>query len=199
MWDERYQQSDYAYGSEANDFLKAEYARIPAGGRVLCLAEGQGRNAVFLARQGYAVTALDQSPVGLQRARELARARGVSIETIVADLADYDLGHAAWDGIVSIFGHTPPPVRQRVHCAVPEALKAGGAYLLESYTPRQLDMPGTGGPPPERCDWLMELAVLQQELAGLDFSIGREIDRTVNEGRYHHGLSAVVQVVATKA
>ena len=166
-------------------------------GRVLCLAEGQGRNAVFLARQGYAVTAVDQSPVGLEKARQLAHDHGVEIETQAADLATFDLG-TGWDGIVCIFGHTPPPIRQRVHRAVVDALAPGGVYLLEAYTPRQLDMPGKGGPPAEQRACLMELAKLKTELAGLDFVIGQEIERTVNEGRLHQGLSAVVQVAAVK-
>ncbi|MDP0495234.1 MAG: class I SAM-dependent methyltransferase [Verrucomicrobiota bacterium JB024] len=196
-WDERYRAPDFAYGTEANDFLRAEFGRIPAGGRVLCLAEGQGRNAVFLARQGYAVTAVDQSPVGLGRARELARSQGVSIETVVANLAQFDLG-SGWAGIVSIFGHLPPIVRQRVHAAIPGALVPGGVFLLEAYTPRQHSMPGRGGPPADRRDFLMELAVLKTELPGLDFAIGRELDREVNEGAFHEGLGAVVQVAAVK-
>ncbi|MBC2595781.1 class I SAM-dependent methyltransferase [Ruficoccus amylovorans] len=198
MWDERYSESGYAYGTEPNDFLRAEYTRIAPGGRVLCLAEGQGRNAVFLARQGYAVTALDQSPVGLQRAEELARTHGVNIETVTADLADYDLGHG-WDGIVSIFGHTPPPIRKRIHEAIPLALKEGGAYILEAYTPRQLDMPGKGGPPAAQREFFMSLDVLRRELPALDFVIGREVEREVNEGSCHQGLSSVVQLVAVKS
>lgn len=108
MWDERYTEEGFAYGTEPNDFLKAEYSRIPKGGRVLCLAEGEGRNAVFLARQGYAVTAVDQSAVGLQKAKNFAAEHDVDITTEVANLADYELGTEAWDGIVSISAHVPP-------------------------------------------------------------------------------------------
>ncbi len=91
MWDERYSTDDYAYGTKANEFLVANYGQIPMG-RVLSLAEGEGRNAVFLAKQGYTVTAVDGSIVGLDKAKKLAEENGVSIECVHADLADYDLG-----------------------------------------------------------------------------------------------------------
>ena len=88
MWDERYSEEGFAYGKEPNDFLRAEYSRIPESGQVLCLAEGEGRNAVFLAKHGYSVTAVDQSEVGLQKAQKFASEAGVEIQATVADLAD---------------------------------------------------------------------------------------------------------------
>ncbi|MDO6748801.1 class I SAM-dependent methyltransferase, partial [Gilvimarinus sp. 1_MG-2023] len=100
MWDQRYNEEGFAYGTVANDFLQAQYGQILAGGKVLCLAEGEGRNAVFLAKQGYVVTAVDQSSVGLNKAQQLAADNGVVISTVVANLADFDLGTEAWDGIV---------------------------------------------------------------------------------------------------
>ena len=196
MWDQRYSEEGFAYGTEPNAFLQGEYTQIPRGGRVLCLAEGEGRNAVFLARQGYAVTAVDLSSVGLQKAQRLALDKGVEIETIVADLADYDPGRDSWDGIVSISAHMPPSLRRQVHARAVQALKPGGVFILEAYTPRQLEMEGIGGPP-ERA-LMMSLDELREELAGLDFSIGREVERHMSEGRYHQGLSAVVQLVARK-
>lgn len=195
MWDQRYAEPGYAYGEVANDYLRAEHTRIRPGGRILCLAEGQGRNAVFLAEQGYTVTAMDQSPVGLRRARELAAARGVSIATVIGDLGDFDLG-TGWDAVVCIFGHTPPPIRQRIHGALRNALAFGGVYLLEAYPPRQLEMPGRGGPPPERRDFYMPLEAVKDELAGLTLEIARETERDIHEGNHHHGLSAVIQVAA---
>lgn len=196
MWDQRYAEEGFAYGTEPNAFLQSEYSRIPAGGRVLCLAEGEGRNAVFLARQGYAATAVDQSSVGLQKAQRLALDKGVEIETIVADLADYDPGRDSWDGIVSISAHMPPSLRRQVHARAVQALKPGGVFILEAYTPRQLEMDGIGGPPDRSL--LMSLEDLHTELEGLDFIIGREVERYISEGRYHQGNSAVVQIVARK-
>lgn len=198
MWDQRYREEGFAYGTEPNDFLRAEYARIPRGGRVLCLAEGEGRNAVFLARQGYAVTAVDQSSVGMRKAESLAKEQGVEISTIVADLTDFDLGSGVWDGVVSIAAHMPPQLRKSLHGRVIESLKPGGVFILEAYTPRHIEKEGIGGPPPVQKDLFMTLAELHDELAGLEFLIGCEVDRHMSEGKYHLGDSALVQIVAIK-
>lgn len=194
MWDQRYAEPEYAYGTEPNDFLVEKAGEIPPG-PVLCLAEGQGRNAVYLASLGHEVHAVDASPVGLARARDLAAARGVEIHTAVADLADFEIGLGRWAGIVSIFCHLPPPLRRRVLRAAVQGLRPGGVLVLEAYTPRQLEH-GTGGPPVP--DLLYDLATLRDDLAGLDLVHAREVDREIHEGRYHHGLSAVVQVVGIR-
>jgi len=196
-WDERYSARDYAYGTEPNDFLAAHAHKLPKG-RVLSLAEGEGRNAVFLAAQGYEVTAVDQSEVGLAKARQLAAENGVTIETIVADLAEFEIEPQAWDGIVSISAHVPTSVRQGLHRRVVEGLKPGGVFLLEAYTPRQLETSGKGGPGPDQRDRFMTLADLHEELDGLDFEIARETEREINEGKYHSGPGAVVQILARK-
>ncbi len=194
-WDERYAGAEYFYGTQPNDFLREHAAAIPAGGAVLCLGEGEGRNAAFLATRGHHVTALDQSAVGLGKARQLAKERGVKIETIVADLESYRLDAACWDGIVSIWCHLPSAVRAAVHRQVIDALKPRGVLLLEAYTPKQLKH-GTGGP--KSVDLLPSLADLRDELSGLEFVHAVELERTVAEGRGHAGLSAVVQIVACK-
>ena len=196
MWDERYKEEGFAYGTDPNDFLKSEYSRIPKGGRVLCLAEGEGRNAVFLAKEGYAVTAVDQSSVGLQKAKSFAIKNGVEISTIVANLANYELGNEVWDGIVSIAAHVPPFLRKNIHSNVVKALKKNGVLILEAYTEHQLMMDGIGGPPQK--ELFMSLEELKVELDGLDFIIGAEVIRNISEGKYHQGESAVVQIVACK-
>jgi len=198
MWDQRYSEPGYLFGTSPNDFLREELSRIPAGGSVLCLGEGEGRNAVFLAARGFSVTAVDQSRVGLEKARQLAREHGVEIELQEADLQHYDPGQGCWDGIVSLWVHLPAPLRGQVHRKVVGGLREGGVLLLEAYTPRHLDMPGVGGPPASRRDAFMSLEALREELAGLDFLVARERDREISEGRGHRGLSAVVQVVARK-
>ncbi|MCA9643027.1 MAG: class I SAM-dependent methyltransferase [Polyangiaceae bacterium] len=196
MWDQRYADAEYVYGTEPNDFLKeTAEVHLPRGGAVLCLAEGEGRNGVYLAGLGFKVTGVDGSSVGLQKAQRLAQQRGVEIATIVSDLADYDLGEQRWDGVVSSWCHTPPELRKQLHAAVVRALKPGGALILESYTPQQLEYK-TGGPP--NAEWMMTLEGLKQELAGLEFVVGEEKIREVNEGKFHGGTSAVVQVVAKK-
>jgi len=178
-WDEKYGAPGHYYGTEPNGFLREHHAMIPAGGRVLCLAEGEGRNAVFLAQQGYRVVAVDQSPVGLRKAEILAAERGVTISTVVADLADYRIEPGRFDGIVSIWCHLPPPLRADVHRRVVAGLKRGGAFLLEAYTPAQLHY-GTGGP--KSIDLLPTLAELRIELDGLDLVHAVEREREVHEG-----------------
>ena len=196
MWDERYKEEGFAYGTEPNDFLKSEFFRIPKGGRVLCLAEGEGRNAVFLAKEGYTVTAVDQSSVGLEKAKSFAGENGVKISTVVANLANYELGNEVWDGIVSIAAHVPPLLRKNIHSNVVRALKKNGVFILEAYTENQLMMDGIGGPPQK--ELLMSLKELKVELDGLDFIIGAELVRNISEGKYHQGESAIVQIVACK-
>ncbi|MFI4891089.1 MAG: SAM-dependent methyltransferase [Steroidobacterales bacterium] len=194
-WDERYGDASYYYGTEPNDFLREHAAAIRSGGTVLSLGEGEGRNAVFLAGLGASVTALDQSATGLAKARRLATERGVSIDTIVADLADYRIEPGRWDGIVSIWCHMPSAVRPAIHRQVMLGLKPGGVLLLEAYTPSQVGR-GTGGP--NSTDLLPSLAEFRRDLAGLEFIHAVERERVVHEGRGHSGLSAVVQIVARR-
>lgn len=193
-WDARFAEPEFAYGKEPNGFLASVADRIPPG-PVLCLAEGQGRNAVHLARLGYEVTALDRSAVGLSRARELAAERGVHITTTQADLSDYAIQPGAWAGIVAIFMHLPQPLRSRVYRAAAAGLRPGGVLVLEAYRPAQIAL-GTGGPhDPAVLPTLEEIAA---DLEGLDLEIGRETERDVVEGKYHRGRAAVVQVLARR-
>lgn len=190
-WDERYAGDAYLYGTEPNAFLAEQAGHLPTSGSVLCLAEGEGRNAVFLAEQGHAVTAVDASANALAKARRLADDRGVHLETVVADLAGFDLGEAHWSGIVSIFAHTPPALRAALHAEVARALVPGGVFLLEAYTPDQVGR-GTGGP--GNPAMTMTLEGLRAELPGLDIEFGQEIEREVHEGQGHSGTGAVVQL-----
>ena len=192
MWDERYSAEEYAYGTNPNKFLEANVSSIPKG-KVLSLAEGEGRNAVFLASQGYSVTAVDASLVGLNKARKLAEENGVIVEFIHTDLAEYDLGENKWDGIVSIFCPLPSSIRKQLHKKVEAALKRNGVFLLEAYTPAQLKY-GTGGG--NSVDVMQSKESLSLELAGLKFKHLIELERDVVEGIYHTGMGAVVQAIA---
>ena len=193
MWDERYAEDGFAYGLEPNAFLAAHADALR--GPVVCLAAGEGRNAVWLAQQGLEVHAVDLSPVGVAKTRALAAERGVTVEAQVADLATFDLGEARWGGIVAIFAHPPEPIRRRVHGAIPVALRPGGTLLMEMYTPRQLQH-RTGGPPV--LPMLYEPADIRSQLEGLSFERFEEIERDVVEGRYHTGRAAVLQVVGRR-
>lgn len=194
MWDERYAGKDFFYGREPNDFLRDHAAQLPKG-RVLCLAEGEGRNAAFLAQQGFQVTAVDQSAVGLAKARALSSERNVSIQTVQTDLGTFEPAAGYWQGIVSIWAHMPAPARASLHQRCVAGLASGGVFLLEAYTPRQIEK-RTGGPADPFL--LMNVEDLRRELTGLHFLLAREIERDVREGAGHNGISAVVQILAIK-
>lgn len=193
-WNERYQTRDYAYGKEPNDFLRQISPDLPPG-KILCLAEGEGRNAVFLAGLGHEVVAVDSSNVGMKKAQTLAREYGVTITTETMDLAEFEIEPESWDAVISIFCHVPVGLREKLHQKVVAGLRPGGLFVLEAYTPKQLEM-GTGGPPDR--DLLMTLPELKRELAGLGFEHALETERRVVEGRLHFGTGAVVQIVARK-
>jgi len=194
MWDERYSKKEYVYGKTPNEFLKANVESIPKG-RVLSLAEGEGRNAVYLAKQGYRVTAVDASLVGIEKGRRLAKENEVEVEFIHADLVNYDLENCQWDAIISIFCPLPSLVRRTLYKKVESGLKAHGVFLLEAYTPDQLKH-GTGGG--NSIDVMQTKHSLSCELPGLSFQHLVELERNVVEGIYHTGIGAVVQAIAQK-
>ena len=194
MWDEEYSVDEYVYGTEPNHFLLSMTENLKKG-RVLCLAEGEGRNAVHLAKEGFTVTAVDSSKVGLAKAERLAQKNGVAIETVLVDLTDFIIIKNSWDSIVSISCHLPPDLRKKIHKGVVTGLRKGGSFLLEAYTPKQLEF-GTGGPP--AAEFMMDLATLREELAGLKIVHGVEVIRNVVEGINHTGMGSVVQVLAER-
>ena len=193
-WDERYAENGFAYGTKPNEFLVDVRQHIPPG-RILCLCEGEGRNAVYLAEQGYTVTAVDASAVGMVKAQKLAKERGVKIETIVSDLEDYSIEENSFNAIVSIFCHVPKELRVKIHQQVYMGLKQDGVLVLEAYFPKQLEF-GTGGPP--TAELMMDLQSLKNELSGLELLQAEEKTREIIEGKYHTGQGAVVQVLAKK-
>ena len=192
FWNNRYAATHFIYGETPNAFVAEMAPQIPVG-PVPCLAEGEGRNAVHLATLGHRVTAVDQSEAGLAKARQLATARGVEIETVLADLGNFTIAPGVWTGIVATFAHLPPAIRFKVHAQSVRGLRPGGVFILEAYTPAQLAF-DTGGP--KSPELLMTLAGLRDELAGLKLLVGREIERYVIEGDGHTGRGAVVQVFA---
>lgn len=195
MWEERYGADHYVYGIEPNGFLVANVASIPMG-EVLCLADGEGRNSVYLAGMGRTVSAVDLTEAGVAKTLRLAAGCGATVHAEIGDLADYDLGADRWDGIVSIFAHLPSAVRVDLHRRVVRALRPGGVLLLEAYTPDQIGR-GTGGPPSP--DLTMTAKGLRRELLLLEFLHLAEVEREIVEGVGHTGYGSVVQVIARKA
>lgn len=195
MWNNRYAEEEFAFGKEPNDFL-ASLDLSNYEGSVLCLAEGQGRNAVYLASKGLAVTAVDLSEVGLHRTQELATERNVAVETVQADLGTFKIPPASADGIVMIFGHTPPEVRTHIHLQIIRGLRPGGFFILEGYNLGQLEF-RTGGPKTEAL--LYSLDEIKREFEGyMDWQIAQDTVRDIQEGKYHTGKSSVIQLFGVR-
>jgi SAM-dependent methyltransferase len=198
FWEARYREAGFAYGTEPNDFLKDTIPKLemPSGSTCLLLADGEGRNGVYMATQGFQATAVDYSEEGIKKAKQLAKQKSVALEAIVADLADYDLGTSKWDCIVGIYSHLPPPLRTRVLQGIPTALKPGGYFVLECYTPKQIEYK-TGGPPVPELMYSKE--ILSDAFEGkLEIQRNEELVRDVVEGKYHTGKGAVVQFIGRK-
>lgn len=195
FWDERYSQPEYVYGTQPNDFLKASISHLPKTGRVLCLGEGEGRNAVFLAGHGLTVCAVDISSAGKEKAERLAADNGVSIEYIVTDVNDFDFGENKWDAIVSIFAHTDPETRRRTLPKALKALKPDGVFIMEAYNPEQIKY-GTGGP--QDPSWMVALDELLSVFKNQDILHQCEKERDVHEGTCHTGKAFVTQFICKK-
>ncbi len=193
MWDERYATENFAYGTEPNTFLR-EHAGLLRG-PVLSLAEGEGRNAVYLASLGLEVLGVDSSAVGLAKARRLAATKGLPVQLQIADLMTYTPPAQSFGSTVSIFAHLPSRARERLHALVAQALRPGGIILVEGYSRAQIAR-STGGP--KDADMLLSLSEIEQDFAGFDVLISHEIEREVVEGTFHTGLATVVQFIAKK-
>jgi SAM-dependent methyltransferase len=195
FWDERYAADEFVYGTAPNDFLVQVSGCLRRGDRVICLADGEGRNGVWLAQRGMSVLSVDVSARGLRKARALAQQARVEMQTTVADVTRFDLGRDCWDAIVSIFLHLPPKARRALHARCRAALKPGGFFIFEAYGREQLRY-GTGGP--KEAELLPELADVLDDLRGLRIDHQFAGTREVHEGRLHSGLGYVVQVVASR-
>ncbi len=196
FWNQRYAVEEYVFGTEPNAFLAAQARRFVPGQQVLAVADGEGRNGVWLARQGLEVLAVDVSPPALDKARKLAARHGVTLETEQADLFAWEWGENRFDAVVAIFiQFVPAGGRRRLHQLMRQALKPGGLILLQGYTPKQLEFK-TGGPA-ER-DNLYTADDLRSDFAALEILELRECEREVDEGAGHRGMSALVEMVARK-
>ncbi len=195
MWDQRYSEPGFAYGTEPNEFLLASVSLLKPKGTILCLGEGEGRNAVYLASLGHLVTAVDASSVGLVKAQKLADESGVSIRMEKADLGDYPIEPGSFDAIISIFCQLPPSIRINLYKCVYGGLSHGGLFILEGYAKRQMEFDSGG---PKNPELLMDLEEAKRELQPLKFTHAIELEREVHEGNYHNGTGVVIQVIGVK-
>jgi SAM-dependent methyltransferase len=200
FWDDRFRGEAYAYGTDPNRFFASQLARIPQGGRVLFVAEGEGRNAVYAAEQGYEVHAFDTSGEGRRKALALADARGVPLayETADSRTVTFPAGHFA--GVVLVFAHLPGPFRKAVHRRLLSFLAPGGHVILEGFSvahqAHQKVNPLAGGP--LDADRLYTLEDIREDFDGLEPVVLEEVESSLEEGAYHQGQASLIRFVGRK-
>ena len=196
-WDARFSTEDYIFGTAPNVWLAQHRDLLPAGGRVLAVADGEGRNSVWLAQQGMQVDAFDISPVGVSKANKLAQQANVQVNYQVCGADQFDWKPEAYDAVVAIFiQFADPDARARLFAHMKSALKPNGLMLLQGYTPKQLDY-RTGGPP--SLDLLYTEALLRDEFSGMTIVELQAYESVLAEGTQHSGRSALIGMVARKA
>ena len=197
FWDARYAEPGFLFGEAPNAFLQSQSFRLMPGQSVLAVADGEGRNGVWLAEQGLRVHAVEASPVALEKSRALAAQRGVSLDWEQVDLQTWDWPVAALDAVAAIFiQFVGPEGRAKQFAGIRQALKPGGLLILQGYTPRQLDF-GTGGPP--HAENMYTETMLREVFGDWEILHLSEHDEIVEEGAGHRGLSALIDLVARKA
>lgn len=195
VWNKRYESENYVYGTSPNVFLKEVQSLLPINGKVLSIAEGEGRNAVFLAEQGLDVVAWDFAESGLDKVNKLAKNQNVQVHTELVDLADVTWKQNQWDEIVCIFGHFPGEIRKKTLKGISQAVKPGGYFVAEVYSHYQIPYQSGG---PKELDFLYQPKEFLAEFSDwriVHFFLG-EVTR--NEGELHNGLSHVIQFVGQK-
>ena len=195
-WNRRFDQADYLFGIEPNAWLREHAHHWTPGQRILSVADGEGRNSVWLARQGLVVDAFDIAQVGVDKARRLASRAGVTVNFSVADCEQWAWPAGAYDVVAAIFVQfADPPMRHRLFANMVRALRPGGLLVLQGYTPRQLEY-RTGGPP--ILSHLYTEEMLREAFGALEILELRCYDSDLAEGTQHHGRSALVGLVARK-
>ncbi|MEO6146334.1 MAG: class I SAM-dependent methyltransferase [Sulfuriferula sp.] len=195
-WDERYAGDTYIFGTAPNAFMESQVARLRRGQSALAVADGEGRNGVWLAQQGLQVLSIDSSSVAQAKAQKLAAERGVTLQFEIADLLAWDWGDARFDVIAAIFIQFADPAGRACQFeGIRRALRPGGMLLLQGYTPRQLEYK-TGGPPSE--ENLYTESMLREWFGDWDIQHLREHDDVINEGSHHAGMSALIDLVVYK-
>ncbi len=196
MWNQRYDTPDYVFGTEPADFMLAYEHHLKPGLKGLAVADGEGRNSVFMAQRGVETVAMDMSPNALRKAKALAEERGVTVEHIEASLADWHWEPGAYDLVVAVFiQFLSPDERAAAFAGMIETLKPGGVLLLHGYRPEQLGY-GTGGPP--IAENMYTEALLREHFAGLEILALESYDKEIEEGVGHSGMSALIDLVGRK-
>ncbi len=195
-WNRRFSGEGFLFGREPNEWLRGQAALLPSAGRVLCVADGEGRNGVWLARRGLRVASFDVSAVAVAKSIAFAREERVDLDAQVADCDGYEWPVGTCDAVVAIFVQFADPAqRERLFERMVAALAPGGVLVLQGYTPKQLEY-RTGGPP--FASHLYTEAMLREAFAGLEILALREYEAEVREGTGHNGRSALIGLVARR-
>lgn len=195
-WNQRFSGEDYLFGTQPNAFLAGQKELLVPGKRALAIADGEGRNGVWLAQQGLDVLSIDFSPVAMQKAKALAQERGVDLATQVADLSEWTWEASRFDVVVAIFiQFAEPALRERIFSGICRTISPGGLLLLQGYRPEQLDY-ATGGP--SQVENMYTASLLRGAFATLDILNLEEHDCELHEGSGHNGMAALVDLIARK-
>ncbi len=195
-WDQRFSEPDYLFGTEPNVYLRDQAAHLPRKGHALCVADGEGRNSVWLARQGLQVQAFDISSVGVAKARKLAQEADVQVDYHIADCDQWNWPQAQFDVVAAIFiQFADPDMRSRLFARIVQCLKPGGLLILQGYTPLQIEYK-TGGPGILANLYTEEQ--LRSDFADMDMQELRLYEEDLAEGDHHLGRSALVGMRARK-
>lgn len=195
MWDQRFAGKDYLFGTDPAAFLQREAGVLAPGSRVLCLADGEGRNSVWLAGLGHRVTAMEASAVALTKARALAAARGVTVDFRHSAIEEWDWSQP-FDAVVGVFiQFAPPALRSVIHEGLARAVVPGGLVLLHGYAPRQIAN-GTGGP--RAVENLYTLDLLRADFPSWQVLRAEDYDAKIHEGTGHAGQSALIDFIARR-
>lgn len=194
FWDARYQSEEYVYGEEPNSFLKSHLDVLPPG-KIILPAEGEGRNAVYAARKGWEVFAFDISFEGMKKATQLAKKYEVSIHYTCGGYADFEYEPESFDAIAFIFAHLTPEVRTSYYNKLLKSLKPGGIVLLEGFHKEQFGK-FSGGP--QNKEMLYSEEELEHDFRVLTDLIIKRSDRDLNEGPFHNGHAALIQMIGKK-
>ncbi|WP_430399172.1 class I SAM-dependent methyltransferase [Flavobacterium sp.] len=195
FWNKRYAEKEYAYGIHPNQFLADSILKLPKHGKILFPAEGEGRNAVFAAKNGFEVAAFDLSSEGKKKADELASDNDVKIDYRVGMLEDLNFEPNSFDGVVLIYAHFPKAIRKAMHQQILRLVKPNGVIIFEAFSKEQLDYPSGG---PKDVAMLFSEEEVKEEFENVDFDFLKTEIIELNEGAFHQGKGSIVRFIGKK-
>ncbi len=201
MWDSRYANNEYAYGTLPNEFFRESLDKYKPTGKILMPAEGEGRNAVFAVKSGLEVTAFDISIEGKNKAVKLAAQENVTIDYQVGDFYDLKLVDFQYDAAALIYAHFPPSLLSKYYRKIAELIKPSGMIILEGFSKNHIKYqekyPNIGGP--KTVDFLFSKESIQANFPDFEIVLLEEVEVALNEGIYHNGVGSVIRFIGKKA